>query len=232
MERSCTGGIVVGSGGNIGKDGDRPDNSLCLSWSYYICLVIPTDDQVIEKQTILRSLGAVVVSVPMASRYYGTGSTDDNHCLCGDISYPKQIQPNIRVVLVLVLVDPLGSSLYHKVEHGVADAPHRNGNEHSASIGTMWLDRDRNRIAQKFDFGIGRNRCSESTYGSGSNTNGIENVDRIASHVITMMCDGGQRHATSILGSNVSSEMGPVVATTTGMHSRMYGEDTMQNRVD
>ncbi|KAG7358080.1 cysteine synthase A [Nitzschia inconspicua] len=269
MERSRTGGIVVeGTSGSTGI----ALATLCACRGH-ACLVILPDDQAVEKQTILRSLGAVVMQVPTASisnpyhyvnlarkasnlardkynvpavfmdqfeneanfdmHYRTTGpelwrqlageidafvmSSGTGGTIAGVATFLKQVQPNIRIVLV----DPPGSSLYHKVEHGVAYAPQqqeRTLRKHRYDTIAEGIGLDR--ITHNFQLGLdgidAAIRVSDQEavdmahwiltteglwIGSSSAMNLVGAIRTalempVGSQVITMICDGGQRHAT------------------------------------
>jgi cysteine synthase len=142
----------------------------------------------------------------------GTGGT-----IAGVASFLKQVQPNIKIVLV----DPPGSSLYHKVEHGVAYAPQqqeRTLRKHRYDTLAEGIGLDR--ITRNFQMGLD---CIDSAIrvsdqeavdmahwilkteglwmGSSSAMNLVGAIRTAlalptGSHVVTIMCDGGQRHAT------------------------------------
>eukprot|EP00535_Pseudo-nitzschia_heimii_P012204 CAMPEP_0197199766 /NCGR_PEP_ID=MMETSP1423-20130617/34055_1 /TAXON_ID=476441 /ORGANISM="Pseudo-nitzschia heimii, Strain UNC1101" /LENGTH=279 /DNA_ID=CAMNT_0042653633 /DNA_START=33 /DNA_END=868 /DNA_ORIENTATION=+ len=180
LKRSRTGGLVVeGTSGSTGI----ALATLCAAREH-ACLVVLPDDQAVEKQRILRSLGAVVYEVPTAAisnpnhyvnlarkaavlardkfgvsavfidqfenlsnfdiHYKKTGpellqqltkegrrldafvmSSGTGGTIAGVATYLKEQDASTRgstKEVEIVLVDPPGSALYHKVEHGIAFA--------------------------------------------------------------------------------------------------------------
>jgi cysteine synthase A len=180
MHRSRTGGLVVeGTSGSTGIS----LATLCASRGH-ACLVVLPDDQAVEKQTILKTLGAVVHVVPnaaisnpnhyvnvarrLARRAVACGikavCTDQfenpaNYAVhytqtgpeiyrqCPDLaafvmssgtggtiagvgrSLKELTLPSLKnnssgsgSSIKVVLVDPPGSALYHKIQHGIAFA--------------------------------------------------------------------------------------------------------------
>jgi len=272
MMKSRTGGLVVeGTSGSTGI----ALATLCAGRGHG-CLVVLPDDQAQEKQTILKSLGAVVYEVPTASisnpqhyvnlarrvakvardefhiqaiftdqfendanydiHYSHTGpeiwnqtkrkkggldafvmSSGTGGTIAGVGTYLKEQQPSIQIVLV----DPPGSVLYNKIEHGIAYTTEQ---------------RERTLKKHRYDTiaeGIGLDRITKNF------TKGMENIDRSyrvtdqeavdmahwilqteglwigsssamnvvgairtaleldeQSNIVTMICDGGQRHIT------------------------------------
>lgn len=269
MKRSRTGGLVVeGTSGSTGI----ALATLCAARGH-ACLVVLPDDQAKEKQTILRSLGAVVYEVPTASisnpnhyvniarkaailaretmqidavftdqfeneanfdiHYHQTGpelwaqrrgkvdafimSSGTGGTIAGVGSYLKERNPAVQIVLV----DPPGSALYHKVEHGVAYAveqrertlkKHRYDTlaegigldrvTHNFTLGLDSIDRSiRVTDQEAVDMAHWMLRTEGLWMGSSSAMNCVGAL-RVAldlpsgSNVVTMICDGGQRHAT------------------------------------
>ncbi|KAG7358087.1 pyridoxal-5'-phosphate-dependent protein subunit beta [Nitzschia inconspicua] len=156
-----------------------------------------------------RQLAGEIDAFVMSS---GTGGT-----IAGVATFLKQVQPNIRIVLV----DPPGSSLYHKVEHGVAYAPQqqeRTLRKHRYDTIAEGIGLDR--ITHNFQLGLdgidAAIRVSDQEavdmahwiltteglwIGSSSAMNLVGAIRTaldmpVGSQVITMICDGGQRHAT------------------------------------
>lgn len=269
MKRSRTGGLVVeGTSGSTGI----ALATLCAARGH-ACLVVLPDDQAKEKQTILRSLGAVVYEVPTAAisnpnhyvnlarkaailaretlqidafftdqfeneanydihkrqtgpeiwrqrRGYvdafvmssGTGGT-----IAGVGTYLKERNDSIHIVLV----DPPGSALYHKIEHGVAYALEQRErtlrkHRYDTLAEGIGLDRVTHNFALGLDFVDRAIRVTDQEavdmahwmlqteglwMGSSSAMNLVGAV-RVAldmpegSNVVTMVCDAGQRHAT------------------------------------
>jgi cysteine synthase A len=269
MKRSRTGGLVVeGTSGSTGI----ALATLCAARGH-ACLVVLPDDQAKEKQTILRSLGAVVYEVPTAAisnpnhyvnlarkaailaretlqidavftdqfeneanydiHYRQTGpeiwkqrrgrvdafvmSSGTGGTIAGVGTYLKERNASVQVVLV----DPPGSALYHKVEHGVAYAleqrertlrKHRYDTlaegigldrvTHNFSLGLDSVDRAMRVTDQEaVDIAHWMLRMEGLWMGSSSAMNLVGAV-RVAldmsegSNVVTMICDAGQRHAT------------------------------------
>lgn len=268
MEKSRTGGLVVeGTSGSTGI----ALATLCACRGH-ACLVVLPDDQAIEKQRILRALGAVVLEVPTASisnprhyvnlarkaaqlardkyelqavfmdqfeneanfdiHYSNTGpelwrqmpnidafvmSSGTGGTISGVANFLKQVQPDVCIVLV----DPPGSTLYHKIEHGVAYAPQqeeRTLRKHRYDTIAEGIGLDR--ITHNMDLGLD---CIDTAIrvtdqeavdmahfllkmeglwiGSSSAMNVVGAIRTaldlpVGSHVVTMICDAGQRHAT------------------------------------
>lgn len=270
IQTSRSGGLVVeGTSGSTGI----ALATLCQARGH-ACLVVLPDDQAKEKQTILRSLGAVVYEVPTAAisnpqhyvnlarkaailakeefgtlavftdqfeneanydmHYHRTGpeiwaqrkgkinafvmSSGTGGTLAGVGTYLKeQSESHVEIVLV----DPPGSALYHKVEHGVAYAleqrertlrKHRYDTlaegigldrvTHNFSLGLESMDRAiRVTDQEAVDMAHWILKTEGLWVGSSSAMNLVGAV-RVAldlprgSHVVTMICDAGQRHAT------------------------------------
>lgn len=142
----------------------------------------------------------------------GTGGT-----IAGVGTYLKEKNPRVRVMLV----DPPGSSLYNKVEHGIAYASEqseRSIRKHRYDTLAEGIGLDR--ITQNFEWGLdamdGAIRVSdqeavdmahyllkmEGLWVGSSSAMNVVGAIRTAldlpkgSNVVTMICDGGQRHAT------------------------------------
>lgn len=142
----------------------------------------------------------------------GTGGT-----IAGVGTYLKEKNSNIRVMLV----DPPGSSLYNKVEHGIAYAveqSERSIRKHRYDTLAEGIGLDR--VTQNFDWGLdamdGAIRVSdqeavdmahyllkvEGLWVGSSSAMNVVGAIRTAldlpygSNVVTMVCDGGQRHTT------------------------------------
>jgi cysteine synthase len=269
MTRSRTGGLVVeGTSGSTGI----ALATLCASRGH-ACLVILPDDQAKEKQTILRSLGAVVYEVPTAAisnpnhyvnvarkvanvakeefhidaiftdQFENEANFDMHYCqtgpeiwkqrngtidafvmssgtggtIAGVGTYLKEKKPSIQIVLV----DPPGSALYHKIEHGIAYAVEqreRTLKKHRYDTLAEGIGLDR--VTHNFEMGLdSMDRALRVTdqeavdmahwilrteglwIGSSSAMNMVGAL-RVAldlprgSNVVTMICDAGQRHAT------------------------------------
>ena len=275
LERSRTGGLVVeGTSGSTGI----ALATLCAARGH-ACLVVLPDDQAVEKQRILRSLGAVVYEVPTASisnpkhyvnlgrkaaalardkfgvsavfidqfenlsnfdiHYRKTGpellrqlgerghgldafvmSSGTGGTIAGMGTYLKE-QCAATEQVQIVLVDPPGSSLYHKVEHGIAYAAeqrerHLRKHRYDTLAEGIGLDR----ITRNFSSGLD---CidkairvtdqeavdmahwilrTEGLWIGSSSAMNLVGAIRTAlalpegSAVVTIVCDGGQRHAT------------------------------------
>lgn len=274
LERSRTGGLVVeGTSGSTGI----ALATLCAARGH-ACLVVLPDDQAVEKQRILRSLGAVVYEVPTAAisnpkhyvnlgrkaallarekfgvsavfidqfenlsnfdiHYNKTGpelvrqlgkqrrrldafvmSSGTGGTISGMATYLKEQYR--RKGVEIVLVDPPGSSLYHKVEHGIAFATeqrerHLRKHRYDTLAEGIGLDR----ITKNFSTGLD---CidrairvtdqeavdmahwilrTEGLWIGSSSAMNLVGAIRTAlalpedSSVVTIVCDGGQRHAT------------------------------------
>ncbi len=274
LERSRTGGLVVeGTSGSTGI----ALATLCAARGH-ACLVVLPDDQAVEKQRILRSLGAVVYEVPTAAisnpkhyvnlgrkaallarekfgvsavfidqfenlsnfdiHYSKTGpellrqlgklgrrldafvmSSGTGGTIAGMATYLKEKYR--RSGIEIVLVDPPGSSLYHKVEHGIAFAAeqrerHLRKHRYDTLAEGIGLDRITKNFSSGLDFIDRAIRVTDQEavdmahwilrteglwIGSSSAMN-IVGAIRTAlalpedSSVVTIVCDGGQRHAT------------------------------------
>ena len=269
MEKSRTGGLVVeGTSGSTGI----ALATLCAARGH-ACLVVLPDDQAVEKQRILRSLGAVVFVVPTAAisnpkHYVNLGRkaaalARDSFGISAvfvdqfeneanfDIHYNqtgpelwKQMKGDIdafvmssgtggtiagvatflkeqRQAIEIVLVDPPGSSLYHKIEHGVAYTmeqqeqtirKHRYDTlaegigldrvTHNFSLGVEYIDRAIQVSDQEaVDMAHWILRTEGLWIGSSSAMNLVGAIRTAlalpkGSRVATMICDGGQRHVT------------------------------------
>jgi cysteine synthase A len=281
MKRSRTGGLVVeGTSGSTGI----ALATLCAARGH-ACLVVLPDDQAKEKQTILRSLGAVVYEVPTAAisnpnhyvnlarkaailaretlqidavftdqfendanydiHYRQTGpeiwkqrrgrvdafvmSSGTGGTIAGVGTYLKERNSSVQIVLV----DPPGSALYHKIEHGVAYAleqrertlrKHRYDTlaegigldrvTHNFSLGLDSVDRAiRVTDQEAVDMAHWMLRMEGLWMGSSSSMNLVGAV-RVAldmppgSNVVTMICDAGQRHATRFWNPSFIQEWG------------------------
>lgn len=269
MRRSRTGGLVVeGTSGSTGI----ALATLCAARGH-ACLVILPDDQAKEKQTILRSLGAVVYEVPTAAisnpnhyvnvarkaailareslqidavftdqfenganydiHYQRTGpeiwrqrkgrvdafvmSSGTGGTLAGVGTYLKERNCSVEIVLV----DPPGSALYHKIEHGVAYAmeqSERSLRKHRYDTLAEGIGLDR--VTQNFVLGLENideairvtdqeavdmahwMLRTEGLWMGSSSAMNLVGALRVAldlpqgSHVVTIICDAGQRHAT------------------------------------
>jgi cysteine synthase A len=282
MRRSRTGGLVVeGTSGSTGIS----LATLCASRGH-ACLVVLPDDQAVEKQTILKTLGAVVHVVPNAAisnphhyvnvarrlarravacgiravftdqfenpanyavHYAQTGPEIHRQCpdlaafvmssgtggtIAGVGRCLKELTLSAPFLnsdssggssssVKVVLVDPPGSSLYHKIQHGIAFALQQ---------------RERNLKRHRYDTlaeGIGLDRVTHNlSSGLDSIDEAIQVTDQEAvdmahwllqaeglwvgsssamnvvgavrtalnldpnSKVVTIICDTGQRHVT------------------------------------
>lgn len=278
---SRTGGLVVeGTSGSTGI----ALATLCAARGH-ACLVVIPDDQAVEKQRILRSLGAVVLEVPTAAisnpnhyvnlarnaaqlardrfqipavfidqfeneanfeiHYNQTGpelwnqmsrridafvmSSGTGGTIAGIASFLKKVYPDVEIVLV----DPPGSALYHKVEHGIAYAveqQERTVRKHRYDTLAEGIGLDR--LTQNFSLGLDfidraiRVTDQESVdmahwilrteglwMGSSSAMNLVGAIKTALelprySRVVTIMCDGGQRHTTRFWNPNFIKEWG------------------------
>jgi cysteine synthase len=272
MAKSRTGGLVVeGTSGSTGI----ALATLCASRGHACLLVLP-DDQAVEKQTILRSLGAVVLQVPTAAianpnhyvnvarkvaqiardkfniqavfidqfenhanfqmHYNQTGpelwkqmggrldafvmSAGTGGTISGIAKFLKE-QTFSHSEVKIVLVDPRGSSLYHKVEHGVAYAPQQQErtlqkHRYDTIAEGIGLDRVTDNIAMGLDYIDNAIRVTDQEavdmahfilrteglwIGSSSAMNLVGAIRTAldlprGARVLTMICDGGQRHVT------------------------------------
>jgi len=268
MKTSRTGGLVVeGTSGSTGI----ALATLCASRGH-ACLVAMPDDQAIEKQTILKTLGAVVHVVPNAAisnpnhyvntarrlaerarHVYGiqavfvdqfeneanfaihfqkTGPEIWKQCpnltafvmssgtggtIAGVGKYLKSRAAHVQIVLV----DPPGSALYHKIQNGVAytiQQSERSLKRHrydtlAEGIG---LDRVTHNLAMGIEHIDSAVRVTDQEavdmahwllkteglwIGSSSAMNVVGAVRTAldlpeGSKVVTLICDGGQRHVT------------------------------------
>ena len=300
MESSRTGGLVVeGTSGSTGI----ALATLCASRGH-ACLVVLPDDQAIEKQLILRSLGAVVYEVPTASisnpkhyvnlgrkaamiarekygfhaifvdqfenmsnfdvHYHQTGpeilrqlngrqldafvmSSGTGGTIAGIAKYLKKRNRHnndttifrlLRQIIGIafsvvknndsskygievVLVDPPGSVLYNKIEHGVAyttEQRERHMRKHRYDTIAEGIGLDR--VTRNFSSGVNfidraiRVTDQEAVdmahwilqteglwVGSSSAMNLVGAIRTALSYpgecsVLTFICDGGQRHLT------------------------------------
>ena len=269
IQTSRTGGLVVeGTSGSTGI----ALATLCAARGH-ACLVVLPDDQAVEKQAILKSLGAVVYQVPTAAisnpnhyvnlarkaaklakekfdiaavfidqfenaanyhiHYHQTGpelwrqrrghidafvmSSGTGGTIAGVGTYLKERNPSVKIVLV----DPPGSALHHKVEHGVAYAveqrertlrKHRYDTlaegigldrvTHNFSLGLEAIDRAiRVTDQEAVDMAHWILKHEGLWVGSSSAMNLVGAIRTALdlppqSNVVTMICDGGQRHAT------------------------------------
>lgn len=157
----------------------------------------------------MRQNGQILDAFVMSS---GTGGT-----IAGCGTYLKEQNNNIEIVLV----DPLGSSLYNKVEHGVAYASQqqeRGLQKHRYDTVAEGIGLDR--VTENFALGldcIDRSICvsdqeavdmahwilhTEGLWMGSSSAMNLVGAIRTAldlpegACVATIMCDGGQRHAT------------------------------------
>ena len=268
MKRSRSGGLVI-----EGTSGSTGISLATLSVARgHACIVVLPDDQALEKQRILRTLGAVVHVVPNCAisnpNHYvnvarqiaeiarkqhsiravfinqfenesnfkihhsttgpevyrqcpnldafvmssGTGGT-----IAGVGTYLKSQQPNCRIVLV----DPPGSALYHKIKHGIVYAPQQRERAlkrhrydtlaegigldrltHNFQLGLDCID-DAVRVTDQeaVDMAHYLLKTEGLWVGSSSSMNVVGAVRTAASlpkgsTVVTVICDGGQRHVT------------------------------------
>lgn len=268
MKMSRTGGLVVeGTSGSTGI----ALATLCAARGH-ACLVVLPNDQAVEKQAILKSLGAIVYEVPTAAisnpnhyvniarkaakdanekfgikavfidqfenpsnfqiHYKKTGpeiwkqmpnidafvmSSGTGGTISGVGTYLKERRPPVEIVLV----DPPGSALYHKIEHGIAYAmqqSERTIRKHRYDTLAEGIGLDR--VTHNFDLGLNViDRAirvtdqeavdmahwilkTEGLWIGSSSAMNVVGAIRFAldlppgSRVVTMICDGGQRHAT------------------------------------
>eukprot|EP00536_Pseudo-nitzschia_multiseries_P003857 jgi/Psemu1/295354/fgenesh1_pm.61_\ len=274
--------------------------TLCAARGH-ACLVVLPDDQAVEKQRILRSLGAVVYEVPTAAisnpkhyvnlgrkaaalardrfgvsavfvdqfenlsnfdvHYRTTGpelvrqlrergrggldafvmSSGTGGTIAGIATYLKEQQQQQQQQTTtttggdvrIVLVDPPGSALYHKVEHGVAFAVEQKErylrkHRYDTLAEGIGLDRITRNFASGFpcidrSFRVTDQEAVDAAHwilrteglwiGSSSAMN-IVGAVRTAlelpegSVVVTIVCDGGQRHATRFWNPKFIEEWG------------------------
>lgn len=290
IQRSRSGGLVIeGTSGSTGI----ALATLCAARGH-ACLVVLPDDQAVEKQRILRSLGAVVYEVPTAAisnpnhyvnlarkaaqlaqdryqipavfvdqfenaanfdiHYNQTGpelwkqmnhqidafvmSSGTGGTISGVGAFLKSVAPYVEIVLV----DPPGSALYHKVEHGVAyteQQQERTVRKHRYDTLAEGIGLDR--LTQNFEMGLSFiDRAirvtdqeavdmahwilrTEGLWMGSSSAMNLVGAIRTAlelpkdSRVVTIMCDGGQRHATRFWNPTFIQDWG----------LRWPGEDTI-----
>ena len=267
--RSRTGGLVVE--GTSGSTGIALAN-LCAVRGH-ACIVVVPDDQAREKQTIVQSLGALVLVVPPAAisnphhyvnvarkvatlareefhmdaiftdqfeneanfdiHYHQTGpeiweqrngkvhafvmSSGTGGTIAGVGTYLKEKNPSVQIVLV----DPPGSALYHKIEHGIAYAVEQRErtlkkHRYDTLAEGIGLDRVTQNFARGLDsidrsFRVTDQEAVDMAHwmlqneglwiGSSSAMNMVGTIRTAlelpeGSNVVTMICDAGQRHAT------------------------------------
>ena len=284
IQTSRTGGLVV-----EGTSGSTGIALATLSAARgHACLVILPDDQAVEKQAILRSLGAVVYEVPTAAisnpnhyvnlarkaakmaneilegaaaaaffvdqfenasnyevHYQQTGpeiwsqlcgrvdafvmSSGTGGTIAGVGTYLKEKNHDVNIVLV----DPPGSALHHKVEHGVAYAPEqreRTLRKHRYDTLAEGIGLDR--VTHNFSLGLDSIDSAirvtdqeavdmahfllqtEGLWVGSSSAMNVVGAIRTAlelppeSNVVTIVCDGGQRHATRFWSPKFVQEWG------------------------
>jgi cysteine synthase A len=280
MKKSRTGGLVVeGTSGSTGI----ALATLCAARGH-ACLVVLPDDQAVEKQSILKSLGAIVYEVPTAAisnpnhyvniarktakvasdtfgiqavfidqfenaanyqiHYQMTGpeiwkqlpsidafvmSSGTGGTISGVGAYLKERNSAVEIVLV----DPPGSALYHKIEHGIAYAvqqSERRIRKHRYDTLAEGIGLDR--VTHNFDLGLHAiDRAIRVTdqeavdmahwilkteglwVGSSSAMNLVGAIRTAsdlppASSVVTIICDAGQRHATRFWNPKFIQEWG------------------------
>lgn len=270
MTRSRTGGLVVeGTSGSTGI----ALATLCAARGH-ACIVVVPDDQAKEKQTILKSLGAVVYEVPTAAisnpnhyvnlarkvatlaresmhidavftdqfeneanydiHYHQTGpeiwkqrrggqvdafvmSSGTGGTIAGVGTFLKEMNPSVKIILV----DPPGSALHNKIEHGVAYASEQRERalrKHRYDTLAEGIGLDR--VTRNFALGLNSIDQSirvtdqeavdmahwmlrtEGLWMGSSSAMNLVGAIRAAldlprgSTVITMICDAGQRHVT------------------------------------
>jgi cysteine synthase A len=314
IERSRTGGLVVeGTSGSTGI----ALATLCASRGH-ACLVVLPDDQAVEKQRILRALGAIVYEVPTASisnpKHYvnlgrkaallarekfgisaifidqfenlsnfdihynqtgpelwkqldgrrldafcmssGTGGTISGMATFLKEKKKQNRQKNNYLILLhnllriiglnysdnndddnvkikIVLVDPPGSALYNKVEHGVAYAVEQRErslrkHRYDTIAEGIGLDRVTRNFSSGFDCIDSAIRVTDQEavdmahwilhieglwIGSSSAMNVVGAIRTALSlsedsSVATIICDGGQRHATRFWDPTFIQEWG------------------------
>jgi cysteine synthase A len=248
MANSRSGGLVVeGTSGSTGI----ALSTLCAARGH-ACLVVMPDDQAIEKQAILKSLGAIVYVVPNAAisnpnhyvnlaqrvtefaqslghkavfmnqfenkanyqiHYQQTGPEIWGQCaqvdafamssgtggtIAGVGKYLKERNPQCRIVLV----DPPGSALYNKIQHGVAYASEQR--ERTLR---------RHRYQEAVDMAHWLLKTEGLWVGSSSAMNVVGAIRTALelppqSTVVTVICDFGQRHATRFWNPTFINEWG------------------------
>jgi cysteine synthase A len=279
MANSRSGGLVVeGTSGSTGI----ALSTLCAARGH-ACLVVMPDDQAIEKQAILKSLGAIVYVVPNAAisnpnhyvnlaqrvtefaqslghkavfmnqfenkanyqiHYQQTGPEIWGQCaqvdafamssgtggtIAGVGKYLKERNPQCRIVLV----DPPGSALYNKIQHGVAYASEQRErtlrrHRYDTLAEGIGLDRVTCNFALGVDFITHAIRVSdqeavdmahwllktEGLWVGSSSAMNVVGAIRTAlelppqSTVVTVICDFGQRHATRFWNPTFINEWG------------------------
>ena len=279
MVKSRSGGLFVeGTSGSTGIS----LATLCAARGHAIFIVMP-DDQSVEKQKILRALGAFLYVVPTASisnpnhyvniakkaaelarskgiqavfgnqfenianyevHYSMTGPEIYRQCphldafvmssgtggtISGVGNFLKEQNQRIRITLV----DPPGSSLYNKVEHGVAYASEqqeRTLRRHRYDTVAEGIGLDR--ITNNFNLGLesidNAIRVSdqeavdmahwlmktEGLWVGSSSAMNVVGAIRTAidlpsgSTIVTMICDSGQRHSTRFWNRDFVEEWG------------------------
>jgi cysteine synthase A len=299
IQTSRTGGLVVeGTSGSTGIS----LATLCAARGH-ACLVVLPDDQAVEKQAILKSLGAVVYPVPTASisnpqhyvnlarkaaqiaahkfhssavfinqfenaanyhiHYHQTGpelwnqiqgnvdafvmSSGTGGTIAGVGTYLKEQQqqqqqqhcqnqnhnPKKNKTIQIVLVDPPGSALYHKIEHGVAYAvEQRERTLRKHRYDTLAEGIGLDRITHNFTLGLDAIDAAirvtdqeavdmahyilkeEGLWVGSSSAMNLVGAVRTAldlppnATVVTIICDGGQRHATRFWNPTFIQEWG------------------------
>lgn len=281
LKTSRTGGLVVeGTSGSTGI----ALATLCVARGHACLLVLP-DDQAVEKQAILRSLGAVVFEVPTAAisnpnhyvnlarkaaklarekfsvpavfidqfenaanfhiHYHQTGpelwsqrrgridafvmSSGTGGTISGVGKYLKEQNPYVEIALV----DPPGSALFSKIEHGVAyAAQQRERTLRKHRYDTLAEGIGLDRVTHNFSLGLdAMDRAirvtdqeavdmahwilkNEGLWVGSSSAMNLVGAIRVASdlppqsNVVTMVCDGGQRHATRFWNPTFVQEWG------------------------
>jgi cysteine synthase A len=146
----------------------------------------------------------------------GTGGT-----LAGVGCYLKEISARTATTITIALVDPPGSSLYHKIQHGIAYAPQQKERNlkrhrydtlaegigldrvtHNLAIGLQSIDQAVQVTDQEaVDMAHWLLQAEGLWVGSSSAMNVVGAVRTaldlpLDSRVVTMICDAGQRHVT------------------------------------
>lgn len=268
VSRSRTGGLVVeGTSGSTGI----ALATLCVARGHALLIVMP-DDQAVEKQTILKTLGAVVHVVPNAAisnpnhyvnvaRRLAQRAVESNVAavFCDQFENPANFEvhyrqtgpevyrecPNLAAfcmssgtggtiagvgrylkeqscdAIKVVLVDPPGSALYHKIQHGIAFSPQQTErimkrHRYDTLAEGIGLDRVTHNLAAGLDFideavHVTDQEAVDMAHwllqaeglwvGSSSAMNVVGAVRTAIklpadSVVATMICDAGQRHVT------------------------------------